>query len=179
VVYDPVINGRRYNFGVSGLLYKRNLLLFDRQTGSLWSQLLSEAVTGPLAGSRLKVLPAVNTTWSAWKQAHSETRVLSFATGHRRNYREDPYSGFRFPRRPALLIVAGDQRKVYPFSELMNAKSPVIDRLGDYEVRIRFDSPSRSIEIDGTGPGSVTSIPAYLDDLKAFFPEAELYKAPR
>ena len=65
MVYDPVISGRRYDFGVSGLLYKRNLLLFDRQSGSLWSQLLSEAVTGPLAGARLKVLPAENTTWDA------------------------------------------------------------------------------------------------------------------
>ena len=37
-------------FGVSGLLYNSDVLLYDYRTGSLWSQLLSLAISGPLKG---------------------------------------------------------------------------------------------------------------------------------
>ena len=57
-----MIEGRRYYFSVSGLLYKRNALFYDRETLSLWSQLLSQAVTGPMTGDRLAALPAVDTS---------------------------------------------------------------------------------------------------------------------
>ena len=50
-------------FGVSGLRYRGNLLIFDPETESLWSQIRSEAVTGPLTGTRLAVLPSTLTTW--------------------------------------------------------------------------------------------------------------------
>ncbi len=176
VVYDPVIDGRRYNFGVSGLLYKRNLLLFDRQTGSLWSQLLSEAVTGPLAGGRLKVLPAENTSWSAWRKQHPETRVLSFATGHLRDYSKDPYAEYPFPRRPALLVAAGGMRKIYPFSELKKHRALLKDQLGGFPVTIVYDRETETARVKAEDMESVTTFVAFLDDLRAFFPEAELFR---
>jgi Protein of unknown function (DUF3179) len=113
-----VIEGRRHTFGVSGLLYQRNLIFYDADTGSLWSQLLSQAVTGPLAGAKPKMLPAVNSTWGAWKRAHPDTLVLSFVTGYQRNYREDPYASYPLPGTPALLVLFGGSAKIYPFSEL-------------------------------------------------------------
>lgn len=174
-----MIDGRRLDFGVSGLLYKRNLLLFDRQTGSLWSQLLSEAVTGPLAGTRLKVLSALNTTWGAWKKTHPETRVLSFATGHARNYRDDPYAEYPFPRKPALLVAAGGVSKIYPFSQLKKLRGPVTDRVGGREVTITYDRKAKSASVKGDNPQSITFFFSFLDDLKAFFPEAEVYEARR
>jgi hypothetical protein len=179
LVYDPVINGRQYSFGVSGLLYKRNLLLFDRQTGSLWSQLLSEAVTGPLAGSRLKVLPAQNTTWSAWKAAHPETRVLSFATGHRRDYRLDPYADHPFPRNPALLVAGGGVIRIYPFPQLKKHRKPLRDTLGRLPVTIVYDAKTKTARVTGKDSESITSFVAFLADLQAFFPEADTFKAPR
>lgn len=179
VVYDPVIDGRRYNFGVSGLLYKRNLLLFDRQTGSLWSQLLSEAVTGPLTGTRLKVLLAQNTTWGAWKDAHPETRVLSFATGYSRDYKQDPYAEYPFPRRPALLVAAGGVRKIYPFSQLKKHRAPLTDHVGGSPVTIVYGRETETARVKGEDPESVTSFVAFLDDLKMFFPEAELFQVRR
>ncbi len=174
-----MIGGRRYEFGVSGLLYKRNLLLFDRQTDSLWSQLLAEAVTGPLAGTHLLVLPAENTTWEDWKNAHPETRVLSLVTGSLRNYKEDPYAHYPFPRHPALLILAGGKTKIYPFSELRKDRTPVVDELGGIRVSIAFDRRSRTAEVKSNDSTDVTSIVAFLDDLKAFHPEAQMYKAQR
>src|SRR6516164_2384496 len=65
IVYDPQIDGKALTFGVSGRLYRSNLLMFDRETDSLWSQLLQQAITGPLTGKKLVMLPAVHTTWGS------------------------------------------------------------------------------------------------------------------
>jgi hypothetical protein len=53
MAFDARVNGRELSFGVSGLLYNSDVLLYDRQTNSLWSQLLAQAISGPLKGSRL------------------------------------------------------------------------------------------------------------------------------
>jgi len=179
VVYDPVISGRRYDFGVSGLLYKRNLLLFDRQTGSLWSQLLSEAVTGPLAGARLKVLPAENTTWDAWRKKHPETRVLWFVTGHKRDYKQDPYADHPFPRKPALLVAIGEATRIYPYSELKKPRAPLREEIGGHRLTIVYDRKTNSARVESETPSPLTHFVAYLDDLKAFFPQTEIFKAAR
>ena len=61
MVFDAHAAGRPLNFGVSGLLYKSNVLLYDRQTESLWSQIKQEAVTGKLIGTRLQLIPSTQT----------------------------------------------------------------------------------------------------------------------
>jgi hypothetical protein len=97
-VYDPQIDGRTLTFGVSGRLYKSNLLMFDRQTDSLWSQLLQKAITGPLTGKKLVMLPSEHTTWEFWRRQHPDTVVLSPETGFKRNYGLDPYEQYREER---------------------------------------------------------------------------------
>lgn len=79
---------RRFVFGSSGLLYRSNKLMFDRQTYSLWSQFTGTPVMGPLAptGFQLPRLPLVTSTWQAWAEAHPETTVLSLETGFLRDY---------------------------------------------------------------------------------------------
>ena len=49
--------------------------MFDRQTDNLWSQLMQQAITGPLTGKKLTILPAEHTTWGAWRNQHPETLV--------------------------------------------------------------------------------------------------------
>ena len=58
-MYDPIIDGKRFTFGVSGKLYKAALVMYDRQTESLWSQLKGEAIAGPMTGAKLAVLPSL------------------------------------------------------------------------------------------------------------------------
>lgn len=76
------------SFGSSGLLYRSNKLMFDRQTHSLWNQFTGKPVSGPLAdsGINLKQRPITITTWEQWAQTHPDTRVLSLDTGYVRNY---------------------------------------------------------------------------------------------
>jgi len=81
-------------FGVSGLLYQSDVLLYDHKTETLWSQLMMQAVAGPRSGEKLKTLPVTHTTWRAWRNSHPETSVLSRHTGYRRDYARDPYAGY-------------------------------------------------------------------------------------
>jgi hypothetical protein len=76
VVYERSVGERVLGFGVSGALWKNNLVLYDRESGSLWSQILGEALEGPLDGRRLRALPSTVTTWGRWREAHPDTLVL-------------------------------------------------------------------------------------------------------
>lgn len=90
IPYESTVAGRVLRFGTSGLLYRSNKLMFDEQTGSLWSALEGKPVVGPLVGSGVELAPreVVTTTWGEWRMLHPETTVLSLETGHKRNYAE-------------------------------------------------------------------------------------------
>jgi len=94
IVYEPEIDGRVLNFGTSGLLFDNNLILFDRTTDSLWSQMRLQSICGSFQGTRPPLLPVVQATWAGWKSLHPETTVLSFNTGFRRNYDVYPYGSY-------------------------------------------------------------------------------------
>ncbi len=91
MVYSREVDGKVYTFGISGRLYKSNVLFYDHQTESLWSQLMEQAVTGPLAGKKLRKLDSTRTSWKNWRKMNPQTLVLSTDTGYRRNYQVDPY----------------------------------------------------------------------------------------
>ncbi len=81
-------------FAVSGLLFNSDVLLYDRGTESLWSQLMFQAVSGPLKGQRLRRLPISHTSWADWRRRHPGSEVLSRDTGFERDYHRDPYAGY-------------------------------------------------------------------------------------
>ena len=90
ILFDGRVRGgdAPFTFGSSGLLYRSNKLMYDRQTDSLWNQFTGRAVVGPLTGSgiELKVLPIVIAPWSEWLARHPQTTVLSLDTGYQRDY---------------------------------------------------------------------------------------------
>lgn len=96
VVFDRRIEGRTLEFGVSGLLHDSNVLLYDRDSSSLWSQMAQSAVAGPRAGTPLRAIPARVLPWRVWREDHPDSLVMSRETGHRRDYGVDPYA--RYPR---------------------------------------------------------------------------------
>jgi hypothetical protein len=82
-------------FGVSGLLYNSNLLLYDRQGGSVWSQLLELAVFGPRQGDRPQNIRLFETTFATLKNMYPDAVVLSRDTGHTRVYDDYPYGDYK------------------------------------------------------------------------------------
>jgi hypothetical protein len=63
-------------FGVSGNLWHGVLVMYDRATGSLWTQLDGRAIEGPMSGARLEHRPSTFTTWAQWKAEHPDTQAL-------------------------------------------------------------------------------------------------------
>ena len=100
MVFSRKVDARILDFGVSGLLYQSDVLLYDRQTESLWSQVKGGAVTGPMTGTRFRTLPSTVTSWKKWRTKHPDTKVLSRNTGHSRDYAQDPYDDY-YARRGA------------------------------------------------------------------------------
>jgi|APHM01.1.fsa_nt_gi Protein of unknown function (DUF3179). len=89
-------------FGVSGLLYRNALVMYDEATGSNWSQILAQAITGELTGERLELLPSTLATFGEWRASHPDTTVLrpppesdtlGAGTGVR-DYATNPYPGY-------------------------------------------------------------------------------------
>lgn len=68
-------------FGVSGLLWRENLVMYDRQTNSWWAQANGTAIEGKLKGAVLKMYPAFSMmSWKEWLADHPNTLVLSKRT---------------------------------------------------------------------------------------------------
>ncbi|MEO1203631.1 MAG: DUF3179 domain-containing protein, partial [Pseudomonadota bacterium] len=195
VAFDAVVDGRVRVFGVSGLLYDSDLLMYDRETESLWSQLGARAITGPSAGQVLALLPLRHTTWQDWRRRHPDTMVLSQNTGHRRDYRRDPYRDYAADRdslmfpvarrdgrlRPKSLVLGlklGDDARAWPLAALSRRDMPLTDTLGGTEVRVHFD-PAADTAWATTADG--TLLPAtetYWFAWFTFHPATSVYAAP-
>jgi len=92
-------------FGVSGLLYRNNLVMYDRaDTESLWPQMLRGARCGASDGIDLTMVPLVEMTWQGWLTLHPDTRVISGDTGAGRNYRSYPYGNYDDLNNSSLLF---------------------------------------------------------------------------
>ena len=82
-------------FGVSGLLYNSNLILFDRQTNSNWSQMRVQAVQGTRRGEVPESLPLVETTLATWREMYPDSFLLSRQTAFSRDYDDYPSGTYR------------------------------------------------------------------------------------
>ncbi len=94
IAWNRVIDGDETTFGVSGLLYNTNLILYDRDTDSYWSQIRQDAVHGEHIGMQAENYQIVETTWEKWQMMYPETRVLSTQTGYSRDYNRIPYGDY-------------------------------------------------------------------------------------
>jgi hypothetical protein len=111
IAFDRRVAGRVVTFGTSGKLLYSNLVMYDRQTRSLWPQLAGQAVAGVLTGTRLTAYPVQTVTWRDWLAANPRSWVLSRHTGYDRVYGLNPYSGYDQPTsQPFDLDNAADTR---------------------------------------------------------------------
>ena len=142
---------------MSGKLIRNSLVMFDRETGTLWSHLTGEALEGPLVGQHLQQLLSVQTTWGRWRAEHPKTLMLAVDPA---DVRSDPYQNYfgapdagvvgrkraddRLPIKEKVIGVRlGGEVKAYSFTAL--ARDRVVnDTVGGVPVVIVFDGPSTS-----------------------------------
>jgi thiol-disulfide isomerase/thioredoxin len=80
VAFRSTLGDEVLELGVSGRLYKSDLVMYDRQTGSFWSQIEGRAIVGLLAGQQLEQVPIDVLPWSDWRASHPDTTVLARPT---------------------------------------------------------------------------------------------------
>lgn len=120
IVFDPEVNGEVLEFGVSGLLYESNLLMFDRVTETLWSQIEGRAVVGELSKAELEIFPTQVLTFRQVKDAYPEAKILSDETGFNREYDFYPYGDYDEDNEQFLFGTSFNDDRL-PSKELMYA----------------------------------------------------------
>lgn len=194
MAFGARIGGRDFQFGVSGLLYNSDVLLYDRQTESLWSQIMAKAISGPMRGQKLIFLPTSHTTWGEWRRRHPNSEVLSAETGFSRDYARDPYAAYResaglmfpvavedkrlHPKEQVIGLSLGGEHKAYPFATLSRTGARVIDdSVGGRRVRIEFDPEARTGRVFDDQGREVPSLIAFWFAWLAFHPGTALYES--
>ncbi|MEW5975769.1 MAG: DUF3179 domain-containing protein [Acidobacteriota bacterium] len=163
-VYHSQAGEKQLTFGVTGKLYHSTVVLYDRQTQSLWSQVTQEAIAGSSTGMKLEMIPSLTTTWKHWKSLHPETLVLSSETGFRRDYNQNPYAAYQasdqimFPvprnvksklrnKERVLGLEIDGVAKAYPFSRLKKRQTPFEDEVGQTKVQVHFDRQTKTASV--------------------------------
>jgi len=195
MVFSADFDNLELTFGVSGLLFDNNVLLYDRNTESLWSQVMGEAISGKLKGSRLQLLPVTHTTWAGWRKQHPNTDVLDTDTGFQRDYTHNPYEFYEqvdlinFPLRNIApktygahdVIIGlriGDQVKGYPYAELKKlGETSFKDTFNGRNLIVHWDEKASSVTINDEGGELLPTMSSYWFAWYSFYPNAEVFKA--
>ena len=184
-------DGAVLNFGVSGLLYNSDVLLYDRASQSLWSQLMGRAVSGRMKGTLLTALPLAHTNWADWRAMHPASQVLTPDTGYGRNYDRDPYAGYAkqdtlyfpvafrsagyHPKERVLGVSVGKAFKAYPFAELHKAPAVFEDTLDGQQISIRFDKRAERAQAYDTDGAPLSATTLYWFAWYAFHPDTAVF----
>lgn len=184
-----------HTFGVSGRLYKSNVLLYDHQTESLWSQLMEKAIAGPLAGKQLEKIASTRTSWKRWKQRHPHTLVLSTDTGFSRDYSRDPYEGYYrtlgiwfpvgdvrtdlSPKERVLGVEVNGQARAYPLSQLKTKIGMLKGDIGGKTITIEISPDGEVVAVKDQDGATVSPIYSYWFAWQAFHPETTVYQGEK
>jgi hypothetical protein len=195
IAYLTNINGKKHSFGVSGLLYNSDVLLYDRETNSLWSQIMSTAISGPLLGHHLEMVTLSHTSWQDWQQRYPESLVLSTDTGFSRDYSSNPYQGYELdnsiwfpvaaqddshpPKSLVIWVEIEGKFKAYPFSELEKLDSELSDDFAGKDLIIRYSKQYHSANITDKAGVELPAVTTFWFAWVAFHPKGSVFSADR
>ena len=155
-MYDRIVDGNELTFAVSGMLYENGLIMFDRQTQSLWSHILGQGISGQYKGTNLEFVPALQTDWETWLERHPDTLVVDPSF-----YGQDVYTSYYDGNQKGVIgsqVDLGDklqskeyvigvrldgQARAYPFSTL-NDEPAVNDEIAGVPIAVFFDPGTAS-----------------------------------
>lgn len=135
-MYATEVDDQVLTLTVSGMLWKRSLVIKDIETGSLWSHILGRCMEGELEGRELEIVPSVITDWKTWKELYPETTVMKMSKTMQ-NYKNRFIA--LYPHALSIGIVIAGQPKSYRVSELNN--QPLVnDSVADVPLVLWYDS---------------------------------------
>ena len=161
VVYDRVVDNQTLSFSMSGLIYRADILLYDRETRSLWSRFLDESVAGPSAGKPIFGLPHHISTLGEWLEQFPESTIVSRDTGFDIDYSKAPMGGgtagdevfstlpreLRYhPAMPVIGIRRNGETRAYPAGEILLMGGAIEDNFNGLPVTLSYQSTSQAFE---------------------------------
>ncbi len=140
IVYERTIGGAVHDIGASGKLMRGGeslvgcLVLYDKQTRSLFSQVLGVGISGEHNGVELRPVPATLTTWGEWKKSHPNTKALERPRGY--------YFSMSVPVTAVASTRIGNKRIGYPFNRLSNVQN---EEFNGTNMLLFYDSGSKTM----------------------------------
>lgn len=137
------VNGTVTEFGVSGLLFRNNLVPYDRNTDSEWSQMQMRGVRGELSAQTIETIDVIETNWSTWKEMYPDSKVLTTETGFSRNYQGFAYGSTYLNNNNTLFPVKNNDNRLHrkervhgiiadtPADEDATVKTYIISEMGE------------------------------------------------
>ena len=169
-------------------LVNNNLLMVDRETDSVWSQLDNKAISGPMEGTPMSIIPTLQTTWKFWREQHPDTRVMIVEDGKGRPYlyRNRKIGGPRPTSRPSshdlsaigLGININGEAMYYPFRELDKQSMPLEQVIGGKTITIHYVKDALTAWAEDASGNLLTGVLAYETGWKDFNPETEVFEVP-
>ncbi len=180
-VFDPVVDGLRLTFEPVSVR-RRNMIMRDRETGTIWQHETGEALMGKFKGRTLKILGGELSNWKAWRTEHPGTTACARPRGYRHPSPMGPVferlldHGPKYVVGPGLAgldrrldphamiagITIGDLAKAYPM-DLLQKQMIIRDQVGGHPVVIFYDAPSdrvRCFSLEALPPGAAVEIRA-------------------
>ena len=154
ITFERVVDGQELTFGTSGMLRRSDLIMWDRQSQSLWQQITGNAIVGDFAADKtvLKQLPSAIIAWETFAESYPEGKVLRRVTNSVgapiREYDRPPYAGYdNVDAHPFLFLGVVDERLV--------ATSRVLTIDGEIPVAYPFsfleETPVLNDSVNGEG----------------------------
>jgi hypothetical protein len=110
LAFDRRQGSQVLDFGVSALLHNSDLVMYDRQTESLWQQITGEAFAGKSRGSQLKSLPLSMISWKNWREKYPDAEVLTIDGVMTDRYLKDAYGDYAESEKLYMPVSATDAR---------------------------------------------------------------------
>lgn len=185
-MYARRAGDKELTFDFAEGLIQDNLLIVDRETNSVWSQLHGQAVIGPMKGTPLEMMPAVQATWKFWRTRHPGTKVMLPPPGtkDRPYFYRDRKPGDPAPSDPpkrhdpstvGLGLVIADDAIFFPLRALARGQAPLTLTVGGQPIVVRYDGEGLTAWAEDERGRLLPTVLAYRDGWLAFFPKSRIY----
>jgi len=159
-VWRREVDGRALTFHLAGI-NNQNFLMRDEETGSFWQQISGRAISGPLRGRQLELVPCDELTLGVWKTENPGGTVLKAVAKYAGQY--DPKDWDKKmqkvpvvtprtkgdalePRRLVLGVEAFGASRAFPVDKVLEQKL-VLDRVGSEPVMLVVGPDKASIRV--------------------------------
>jgi hypothetical protein len=180
-VWKAESEGLRLKFHLAGI-NNQNFLMRDEETGTYWQQISGLAVSGPLAGRHLTLVPSDELTWALWKAEQPGGKVLNDLAPFVSKYSRKDWD-VRMRRAPTVLnyaetgvaqrdIMLGIQAfgasRAFPYDAVLKDKL-VEDHVGSELIILVVGPDDQSVRVFERRIPGVSEVPEFYRTSAALF----------